>query len=333
MKNQLLPKALIATLSAAILAGSGLLTTTAAHAETFGSGDNQFTIDFTTIGNPGNAADPSTAGGAKADTYGSVGYGYQIGTYLISQNQVDRAVASGLVGVTAGPWSGDLPAANMTWYESGAFVNWLNTSQGFQQAYNLAWSGSTWSIAQWTASDVGYDPSNPYRNRLAKFVLPTEDEYYKAAYGLSDGSGYTLYAVASNTAPIAVASGTAAGTVVYNQSSEQGPASVYQAGGSSSYGTVGQSGNVLEWTEGYYEPLGPSAKLLMGNTWTSDNNGFGSLASYARNSTGAGNEYPYLGFRVASVADVGVAPEPSTYALFGIGAIGMLMAMRRKKTA
>jgi hypothetical protein len=26
-------------------------------------------------------------------------------------------------------------------------------------------------------------------------------------------------------------------------------------------------------------------------------------------------------------------PEPSTYALFGIGAIGMLMEMRRKKTA
>jgi hypothetical protein len=26
-------------------------------------------------------------------------------------------------------------------------------------------------------------------------------------------------------------------------------------------------------------------------------------------------------------------PEPSTYALFGIGAIGLLMVMRRKKTA
>jgi hypothetical protein len=34
------------------------------------------------------------------------------------------------------------------------------------------------------------------------------------------------------------------------------------------------------------------------------------------------------GFRVASV---GAAPEPSTYALFGIGAIGMLMVLRRRK--
>lgn len=30
---------------------------------------------------------------------------------------------------------------------------------------------------------------------------------------------------------------------------------------------------------------------------------------------------------------VGLVPEPSTYALFGIGAIGMLMVLRRKKTA
>ena len=34
-----------------------------------------------------------------------------------------------------------------------------------------------------------------------------------------------------------------------------------------------------------------------------------------------------IGFRVAAV------PEPSTYALFGIGAIGMLMVIRRRKTA
>ena len=32
-------------------------------------------------------------------------------------------------------------------------------------------------------------------------------------------------------------------------------------------------------------------------------------------------------------ASVIVVPEPSTYALFGIGAFGMLIMMRRKKTA
>jgi hypothetical protein len=91
-------------------------------ADTFGTGANQFTLDFTTIGNPGNAADTNGSG--------SVRYTYRIGTYAISQNQIDKATASGLANVTAGAWSGDQPAANMTWYESAAFVNWLNTSKG-----------------------------------------------------------------------------------------------------------------------------------------------------------------------------------------------------------
>jgi hypothetical protein len=35
----------------------------------------------------------------------------------------------------------------------------------------------------------------------------------------------------------------------------------------------------------------------------------------------------------ASTFSITVVPEPSTYALFGIGAIGLMMVMRRKKTA
>ena len=34
----------------------------------------------------------------------------------------------------------------------------------------------------------------------------------------------------------------------------------------------------------------------------------------------------------AGQTDTAAVPEPSTYALFGIGAIGMLMVRRRKKT-
>ena len=71
-------------LATAILAGASL---TAAHADTFGTGANQFTLDFTTIGNANNSAD--TTG------YGSVGYDYRIGTYEISRNQIDKATASG----------------------------------------------------------------------------------------------------------------------------------------------------------------------------------------------------------------------------------------------
>jgi sulfatase modifying factor 1 len=291
-------------------------------ADTFGTGANQFTLDFTTIGNPGNAA--GTTGS------GSVGYTYRIGTYAISQNQIDKATASGLANVTAGVWSGDQPAANMTWYESAAFVNWLNTSKGFTPAYNLTWSGSTWSMALWTVTDPGYDANNLYRNSLAKYFLPSENEFYKAAWGKSDGSGYYLYPTASNTAPFAVKSGTDEGTAVYNLAASQ-PASVYQAGGISSYGTMGQGGNVWQWQESAYDGVNNSVTESRG---TRGGGGWAYPADFLqpwnRNDVSPNSDYGGLGFRVASVETV---PEPSTYALFGLGGIGILMVMRRKKAA
>jgi hypothetical protein len=226
---------LLSTLLAIGLIGSA--SAQDATTDTFGTGANQFSLDFRTIGNPGNAAD--TTG------YGSVGYTYRIGAYAISQNQIDAATASGLQNVEAGAWTGNQPAAYLSWYESAAFVNWLNTSKGFQPAYNLTWSGSTWSMALWTVSDAGYDANNLYRNSLAKYFLPSENEFYKAAYGKSDGSGYYFYPTASDSAPTAVASGIAAETAVYNGAATQ-PASVYAAGGLSSYGTMGQGGMFMD---------------------------------------------------------------------------------------
>jgi len=308
----------VAFLSTAFLAGSGLLITTA-HADTFGTGANQFTIDFATIGNPGNAAAAFTG-------YGSVGYTYRLGTYAISQNQIDEATASGLAHLTAGRFSGDLPAALMTWYESAAFVNWLNVSKGFEPAYNLTWSGITWSMALWTATDAGYDSNNLYRNSLAKYFLPSENEFYKAGYGMSDGSGYYSYPTSSETTPTPVASGTNAGTAVFYPAASR-PASVYAAGGPSSYGTIGQGGNVTQWMEGNYsgnntDPAGD--RVLRGGNWLSTE---GDLGSWSRFSTAPGTEGPNIGFRVASVE---IIPEPTTYALFGLGASALVIAYRRK---
>jgi formylglycine-generating enzyme required for sulfatase activity len=314
MKKTLLAK----SLALALLIGAGLTT---AHADTFGTGANQFTLDFTTIGNAGQAADISTG-------YGSVANTYRIGTYAISQNQITAATSSGLANVTAGAWSGDKPAAKMSWYESAAFVNWLNTSKGFTPAYNLSWSGSTWSMALWTVTDAGYDSNNSYRSSLAKYFLPSENEFYKAAFGKSDGSGYYLYPTASSSAPTSVASGTSAGTAVYNRAASE-PVSVYAAGGLSSYGTMGQGGNIWGWQESAYDGVNNSAdedRGMRGGIWDLPVN---YLQSSSRSSIlPSYDEGTGIGFRVASVADV--VPEPSTYALFGLGALALIVAYRRK---
>jgi len=285
--------------------------------DTFGTGEDQFSLEFTTIGNPGNAADPRTfLGSPGLSGYGSVGYTYRIGTYAISQSQIDKATASGLQNVVAGAWSGEQPAANISWYEAAAFVNWLNTSQGFHSAYNLTWNGTNWSMSLWKLTDAGYNAKNPYRNSFAKYFLPSESEYYKAAYGNRGGSGYYLYPTASDFTPTAVASGTDANTAVYNQSVLQVPSSIYQAGGRSSYGTMGQGGNVVQWVEtqssgrnfGHADPR----SIRGGYSWFSVED----IPSLLTSTHSRSAAYPNfsnidLGFRVASAADDGFLKNPT----------------------
>src|SRR4029079_10966402 len=133
------------------------------------------------------------------------------------QDWITKATADGLLNVTADAWSGMQPAANMTWYEAAAFVNWLNTSTGHQAAYQLnanATALTLWSSAQaWQAGG-----ENLYRHKDAYYFLPSEDEWYKAAYHKSDGltANYWDYATGSNSIPTAVSGGTDSGTAVFN---------------------------------------------------------------------------------------------------------------------
>ena len=181
-------------------------------------------------------------------------------------------------------------------------------------------------MSLWNSFDPGYNGFNQYRNSQAKYFLPSEDEWYKAAYYNAGTFSYNLYPT-GNTYPTPVASGTGVSTAVFNQSLSQGPAAVNQAGGASSYGTMGQGGNIWQWEESNYsgsnnDPL--VSRGIRGGEW------YGSALGL-QSSTRLSNLFPndernVLGFRVASQA----IPEPSTYALFGIGALALIVAYRRK---
>jgi len=286
------------------------------RADTFGVGGNTFSIPFVPIGNPGNAADTST--------YGAVSSIFNMSTYAISQDEITKATASGLTSVTAGAWTGSQPAANMTWYEAAAFVNWLNTSTGHSVAYNLN-AGAT-ALTLWTPSDAGYNAANLYRNNNAYYFLPSENEYYKAAYydpNKAGGAGYWQYATGSNTAPTAVASGTGAGTAVYGGGAVVAPAAVDQSGGLSPYGTMGQTGNVYEWMESAFDgtnDVSSEGRAVRGGSWLAPAS---SLQSSIRLNSTPSSASNTIGFRVASV------PEPSSTVLT-IGPCLMFLARRRR---
>jgi formylglycine-generating enzyme len=288
--------------------------------ETFGTGTpNAFTMEFVTIGNPNNVAD--TTGGPNP--VGSVAYTYNLGKYEVSRDMITKANAAGSLGITLQDMTGYTgngvlkPATGITWYEAATYVNWLNTSTGGTAAYKFDGSGN---FQLWSAGDAGYNANNMFRNSLAKYWLPSSNEWYKAAYGNPNGT-WNNYPTGSDSVPTAVASGTAANTAVYY--GQAGPADINNAGGLSAYGTMGQGGNVWEWNETAYDGINNTA----GETRERRGGSFIDIsyildASY-RSGFNPANENSNFGFRVASV------PEPSALSLLAVG-LGVVLRRRRR---
>lgn len=249
-----------------------------ARADTFGSGSNTFTIDFVTVGNPGNSNDQFPGG-----PYGGVDYTYRIGANAVSMDMILKASSEGNLGIV--PFDFDAfgigvgkgnnrPATGISWNQAARFVNWLNTSNGYSPAYKFtsqpgdAGYNSNENIQLWAVTDSGYNPDNQYRNSNAYYFLPSEDEWYKAAYYNGIDDSYYLYATQQNTAPTAVSEGSSG--AVYDQDYFTGPAAVDNAGTASHYGTIGQNGNASEWMESAFDGTDddPAAnRVFRGSYW------------------------------------------------------------------
>jgi formylglycine-generating enzyme len=291
------------------------------HADTFGSGANTFQIDFVRIGNPGNSPD------VNPNPAGAVPYEYRIGKYEISEQMIDKANALSGLGITKDTRGPDYPATNITWYEAARFANWLNTSTGNVPAYKFDSSGN---FQLWEATDAGYNASNLYRNSLAKYFLPSINEWHKAAYYDPIVSVYYDYPTGSDSIPdgIDFVGDPDFEAVFRDGAANPMPNEIMNVGLLSPYGTAGQGGNVREWDETAFGRLNDQPneqRRTSGGSWGDIYTALN--ASNTLGGVGPGFQGNFVGFRIASVV-----PEPSSSFLIVAGLIGVHGWRNRRRT-
>lgn len=293
---------------------------------------NAVTIDLVPIGNPGNAPD-TRYGGA----YGSVGYSYQIGKYEVTAGQyteflnaVAKADPNGLyrdfmvtsqgaqiirMGFSsnysysvAADWA-HRPVNWVSFWSAARFTNWLHNGQP--------------SGAQGPATTEGgayHDVGNQTlfgRNPGARFFIPTEDEWYKAAYhnkAAGQDANYFDYPTGANSLPgrdMAEITNVGNNANYYKNGHLIGSPYYRTAVGEfemsdSSYGTFDQGGNVWEWNE---TPQPGDERVNRGGSYEDFiSNNMHASVRHDDDPFGVGHD---VGFRVAAAA----VPEPSAIAL------------------
>jgi len=233
---------------AAALVAVALLATTAWAADTISWGGTTVNMDFVTVGNAGNAGDTVTGGRDGLTGYGSVGYDYRMGKYEVSSNQYHAVVDAdeGDLLSTFSGWPQNRPAADISLADMAMFANWLTSGDVTQGAYEI-----TENVGEDRVELTGIDRVSALDTYDPVYALPTDDEWYKAAYHKNDGAtgNYWSYTTGSDDEPMGVAGGTAPNTAVVSDRFFTETADVDNAGGLSPYGTMGQGGNVWERTE------------------------------------------------------------------------------------
>ena len=182
------------------------------------------TIDMVSVGDPGNTADttgnPNPAG-AVADSFQIMKYEFTnqryadflnsvaaTDTYSLYNADMDsdarggitQSGASGSYTYTTKTNMSDKPVNFVSWWDAARVSNWL---------MNGGTSSSSTETGAYTFIGGQTTGNAPAVNSGATFYVPTEDQWYKAAYykGGSTNAGYWNYATQSDLAPTAVTSG------------------------------------------------------------------------------------------------------------------------------
>ena len=294
-----------------------------------GSAQAAITMDMVTIGNSGNGADVTG--------YGSVGYNYDIGKYEVTASQytafLNAVAAVDTYGLyNSGMWTtlqgckiqrsgslgsyaysvasdyADRPVNFVSWGDAARFANWMTNGQptGAEDlsttedgSYYL--NGANTSAALMAVS----------RKTNATWVIPSENEWYKAAYHKNDGVTANYWAYPTQVNSPGPGRDLTETTNPGNNANYYG--TPYPIDGAyyttkagqfslsdSAYGTFDQGGNVFEWNEGIMDVSGVSSRVVRGAGWGTSN--VADLSANVRSGFVPLTDRSDFGFRLAELA-------------------------------
>jgi len=276
-------------------------------------------IPFVAVTNAGNEMDPATGKGA-------VPYNFRIGKFEVNNHQytaflnavaaddthrlydtnmtvtvhggIERTGSPGDYAYAVKPGRGHRPVVWVDFHDATRFCNWLHHGQPVGPQDN-----TTTEDGAYTLTPAAIAANTVTRNPGARFWLPSDDEWYKAAYHHPADAGgefgnYWLYPTRSNDAPY---SGAPPGGVNSANACCETDRLATDVGAylnaPSYYGTFDQAGNVEEWTE---DVIYVTNRRVRGGSWV-----YNEYYSKSENSTFDTPDYPAdgIGFRVAGVAE------------------------------
>ncbi|MGA2255960.1 MAG: SUMF1/EgtB/PvdO family nonheme iron enzyme, partial [Thermoguttaceae bacterium] len=265
-----------------LLAAALVASAASAQADVFNMPSGQTSLQFVTVGDSSNAAD--TTG------YGSVPYVYQMGKYDVTVGQYCQflnAVAttdtyglynsgmstdmptfgieqSGIPGshsysITGSYSQGvNCPIFDVTWGDAARFCNWLQNGQPNGREGSDTTETGAYAMSGATTDAQLMDVPSPSHSgsAAATYFLPTENEWYKAAYYKSGGTdaGYWTYPTQSNTVPRNVLSATGTNNASFYWGGDTDPTNYLTPVGSfllspGPYRTYDMGGDVYQWNE------------------------------------------------------------------------------------
>ena len=250
------------------------------------TGHAQITIPTVTVGDAGNAND-STG-------YGAVSYVYNIAVTEVNLFQYTaflNAVAAtdtyslyntsmgtdlNIAGISRSGSSGSYtyavigtgarPVTYVSWFDAARFANWVANGQASGAQGNATTENGAYTL-NGAMGGVSFTKNaiNPNTGMTTTWWIPSENEWYKAAYYQpaaqgGDSDNYWLYPTASNTLggnTIGVGDSANYYDGDYAQAQNGLPSRLtdggaYGSNSASFYGTSDQGGNVFEWNDAVF---------------------------------------------------------------------------------